>query len=662
MHHTVSLLALLIAGAAVTALVPGFPSLNGKVARAKLADRSLDDGAAALLEAVREGDRERIDVLLRAAVNPDGRDEQGRTPLMLALRANRPDLAKILIAGGADLAAADSRGEAVLAYAVRAGEDAILKALLERGVNPNTRAAGGGRVVAHAAKLGRFAAAKMLLDAGASEASLDSDGSPMIFHATAGGAEWLVHRLLAGGAVSTARSPAGESVLHAAARANGASLVKTFGEEGVNLDLLNTNGESALHLALLGKRTHALPKLLEQGASPSIRHPSGWQPLHLAIQRGDRAAIALLLDHGADPNGEGPHHRTALDLLLALRADGDLWKALLEAGANPNRPGPDERTPLHVALAERNYELARLLLTHGARGEEALYRAVVGRDRETFSFLLAEGVDPNGSSQDPALVAAVRHEDGATLRELLAAGAVPGRPGKDGQTALHLAVAKDRVDLAEILLEAGANANEPFHEPATDAFLAQLREVGYAKWQFGSDGRIYPIMVAADSGNHALAKLLLDHGANTHVRSKKRYYPIGFAARREDVKMMQILLGVNPAKEERLVKVDLSAQRAAVYDNKGKTIFATKISSGKKGFRTRTGEFVITNKIRNHVSTIYEGAKMPYFQRFSCGDFGFHEGYCPGYAASHGCLRVPRGNAYKLWKITRPGDRVVIVP
>ena len=53
---------------------------------------------------------------------------------------------------------------------------------------------------------------------------------------------------------------------------------------------------------------------------------------------------------------------------------------------------------------------------------------------------------------------------------------------------------------------------------------------------------------------------------------------------------------------------------------------------------------------------------VPYFQRLNCSAIGFHEGYCPGYPASHGCLRVPRGKASELWETTKVGDRVVIVP
>ena len=89
-------------------------------------------------------------------------------------------------------------------------------------------------------------------------------------------------------------------------------------------------------------------------------------------------------------------------------------------------------------------------------------------------------------------------------------------------------------------------------------------------------------------------------------------------------------------------------------------LFSTRVSTGKKGYGTPTGKYVITNKYRDWTSTLYH-ASMPYFQRLSCGDFGMHQGYVPGYPASHGCIRVPYGNASKLFGLTDLGDRVEIV-
>jgi ankyrin repeat protein len=392
--------------------------------------------------------------------------------------------------------------------------------------------------------------------------------------------------------------------------------------------------------------------------------PTGWQPVHLALQRGDVTALRTLLAHGANPNGKGANGRPAMDLALALESTPDEMAALLKAGADPDARGPDGRNAIDILLARRDFASAKLLLAHGAEPGAALYNSVVEGDRETFSFLLESGIAASGTSKDPILVAAVREGHAEMVAMLLKAGASePDQKGREGQRALHLAVAMDRSDLSKLLLEAGADPNLPFSQPASKAFLAKVRAVGYLKTHLRYDSRVTPLMAAADCGNLELARLLIEHGARKHIWTKRKsYYPIGFASRRDDVKMMQLLLGVDPDHEERWVKVDLSEQKAWVYDKDGIEIFTTKISSGKQGYRTKTGEYVITNKNRHHVSNVYKGVKMPYFQRLSCGDFGFHEGYCPDYAASHGCLRVPRGNATKLWSITKTGDRVVIVP
>ena len=66
-----------------------------------------------------------------------------------------------------------------------------------------------------------------------------------------------------------------------------------------------------------------------------------------------------------------------------------------------------------------------------------------------------------------------------------------------------------------------------------------------------------------------------------------------------------------------------------------------------------------TDKKTEHVSTIYK-VKMPFFMRLNCRDFGMHEGVVPDHPASHGCIRVPRDAARKLFKEVPIGTLVTI--
>ena len=57
--------------------------------------------------------------------------------------------------------------------------------------------------------------------------------------------------------------------------------------------------------------------------------------------------------------------------------------------------------------------------------------------------------------------------------------------------------------------------------------------------------------------------------------------------------------------------------------------------------------------------TVYKGAKMHYFMRFN-GGIGMHEGYLPGYPASHGCIRMRNSDVIHLYAMVEPGTPVTI--
>jgi hypothetical protein len=59
---------------------------------------------------------------------------------------------------------------------------------------------------------------------------------------------------------------------------------------------------------------------------------------------------------------------------------------------------------------------------------------------------------------------------------------------------------------------------------------------------------------------------------------------------------------------------------------------------------------------------MYDDAWMPNMQRITWNGVALHGGPLPGYAASHGCVRMPYGFAEKLFEKTWIGMRVIISP
>ena len=118
---------------------------------------------------------------------------------------------------------------------------------------------------------------------------------------------------------------------------------------------------------------------------------------------------------------------------------------------------------------------------------------------------------------------------------------------------------------------------------------------------------------------------------------------------------MRALIGPCPPPSELRVKISLSSQRATLFKNE-KAVESTSISTGVQGKATKPGRYIITNKEPRHVPSICKGAKMPFFMRLNCGDFGMHQGVVTGSPASHGCVRLPAAIARKwyTWQIEGP--------
>jgi len=108
-----------------------------------------------------------------------------------------------------------------------------------------------------------------------------------------------------------------------------------------------------------------------------------------------------------------------------------------------------------------------------------------------------------------------------------------------------------------------------------------------------------------------------------------------------------------------LMVVSLTEQRGYVYRN-GILIGATTISTGRPGHPTPTGIFTVLQKQKEHRSTIYDDAPMPYMERLTWGGIALHAGGLPGYPESHGCIHLPSEFAKRLFDISTSGMTVVI--
>ena len=115
------------------------------------------------------------------------------------------------------------------------------------------------------------------------------------------------------------------------------------------------------------------------------------------------------------------------------------------------------------------------------------------------------------------------------------------------------------------------------------------------------------------------------------------------------------------AGEPIMAVVSIKTQQVTFYDAEG-WILRAPVSTGTTERETPAGIFAVIEKDKDHHSSLYDDAWMPNMQRITWNGIALHGGPLPGYAASHGCVRMPYDFAEKLFDKTRIGMRVIISP
>jgi L,D-transpeptidase catalytic domain len=116
-----------------------------------------------------------------------------------------------------------------------------------------------------------------------------------------------------------------------------------------------------------------------------------------------------------------------------------------------------------------------------------------------------------------------------------------------------------------------------------------------------------------------------------------------------------------PAADPIMAIVSIKSQQVTFYDADG-WILRAPVSTGTTGRETPAGVFAVLEKNKEHHSSLYDDASMPNMLRITWNGVALHGGPLPGYAASHGCIRMPFDFAEKVFDKAPMGMRVIISP
>ncbi|XP_043094763.1 ankyrin-1a isoform X14 [Puntigrus tetrazona] len=274
-------------------------------------------------------------------------------------------------------------------------------------------------------------------------------------------------------------------------------------KNGIDINTANQNGLNGLHLASKEGHVKMVLELLHHGIVLETTTKKGNTALHIAALAGQEQVVTELVNYGANVNAQSQKGFTPL-YMAAQENHLEVVKFLLDNGANQTIPTEDGFTPLAVALQQGHENVVALLINHGTKGKvrlPALHIAARNDDTRTAAVLLQNDPNPDVLSKQ---ISRTISEESCDIRT--------------GFTPLHIAAHYENLNVAQLLLNRGADVN------------------------FTPKNGITPLHIASRRGNVIMVRLLLDRGAKIDAKTKDELTPLHCAARNGHVRIIEILL------------------------------------------------------------------------------------------------------------------------
>ncbi|MBI1375142.1 MAG: hypothetical protein GC159_20680 [Phycisphaera sp.] len=486
---------------------------------AKKKATKVGDQVAPMFDAVTRGDVEVVRILLAADPELKGvKNDDGMTPLHVAATAGHVNIVESLLDAKARVDTRDKDGWTAMVRAALHGHADVARFLVDRGADPLVMKTKNRWTPLHEAIMNSYSrgwpitkAVPILLNLGANPNvqtdQYKSKSTPLHYI--------LFHY----GSPSASKQRA--------------IVVESLLEHGADPNLREAKyGRTPLHCAAIAGQVHEIDLMLRHSADIEAADENGMTPLMHAVSHGHLAATRCLVEHGARHNDPVPEKTRVIGGMTPLaiaqtfrytyiarylklkRAKGGDPKyheaANAKNGAELNNACQRGHLDDVAMMLEDDPLLAGMPHGLGVGQGYPIHQAVACNQPEVLRLLLKHSVDPNIGAPpfgETALHDAAKSGHVEMARMLIGAGADVNRAYKFG-TPLHAAVDYGQPDSVKLLLDAGADVTVKDHRDRTPLFISKHKPAHHAKMMTGVPSR------ADDAERQRLiTEMLAAHGA-----------------------------------------------------------------------------------------------------------------------------------------------------
>ncbi|XP_044194046.1 poly [ADP-ribose] polymerase tankyrase-2-like isoform X1 [Thunnus albacares] len=454
-----------------------------------------------LLQAAREADVVRVKKHLSLETIGFKHPQTQETALHCASTSpypKRKQVCELLLRKGANVNEKTKDLQTALHLASEKAHSDVIEVLVKYEAKVNAVDHLGQTPLHRAARCGHLQTCRQLLSAGCDPLLTSLQGLSASQMGNDGMQEMLRGAAMIAEAVLIGNSEVDRQLLEASKSGDLETVKKLCTVQNVNCRDVEGRQSTPLHFAAGYNRLAVVQFLLQHGADVHAKDKGGLVPLHNACSYGHYEVAELLVLHGAVVNVADLWKFTPLHE-AAAKGKYDICKLLLQHGADPTRKNRDGKAPLDL-VKDADTDIQDLL-----RGDAALLDAAkkgcLARVKKLCTQDNVNCRDTQGRHSTPLHLAA-GYNNLEVAEYLLQHGAEVNSQDKGGLIPLHNAASYGHVDVAALLIKYDACVN------ATD------------KWAFT------PLHEAAQKGRTQLCALLLAHGADPALQNQEGHSPL----------------------------------------------------------------------------------------------------------------------------------------